>query len=44
MWPGLVKGVRDDYRSAKDKGKEKKDGEKDNKEDADNPKDALERI
>ncbi|PGK34758.1 hypothetical protein [Bacillus thuringiensis] len=38
---GLVKGVRDDYRSAKDKGKEKKDGEKDNKEDADNPKDAL---
>ncbi|MEB8637021.1 hypothetical protein P4I81_15045 [Bacillus cereus] len=38
---GLVKGVRDDYRSAKDKGKEKKDGEKDNKEDADNPKNAL---
>ncbi|PEW48789.1 hypothetical protein CN443_31735, partial [Bacillus cereus] len=38
---GLVKGVRDDYRSAKEKGKEKKDGEKDNKEDADNPKDAL---
>ncbi len=38
---GLVKGVRDDYRSAKDKGKEKKDGEKDNKEDADNPKNTL---
>ncbi|HDR7354836.1 TPA: type IV secretion system protein [Bacillus wiedmannii] len=38
---GLVKGVRDDYRSAKDKGKEKKDGEKDNKEDTDNPKNAL---
>ncbi|PEV98299.1 type IV secretion system protein [Bacillus cereus] len=38
---GLVKGVRDDYRSAKNKGKEKKDGEKDNKEDADNPKNTL---
>ncbi|MEM5603268.1 hypothetical protein COD90_23980 [Bacillus cereus] len=38
---GLVKGVRDDYRSAKDKGKEKKDGEKDNKEDTDNSKNSL---
>lgn len=38
---GLVKGIRDDHRSAKDKGKEKKDGEQDKKEDADNPKNAL---
>ncbi|MEC2921424.1 hypothetical protein [Bacillus tropicus] len=38
---GIVKGIRDDHRSNKEKTKAKKEGEEDKKEDADNPKNAL---
>ncbi|MCW9134303.1 type IV secretion system protein [Bacillus paramycoides] len=38
---GIVKGIRDDHRSAKTKEKGNKEGEQDKKEDADNPKNAL---
>ncbi|AFQ13157.1 TPA: hypothetical protein ACG05V_003715 [Bacillus pacificus] len=38
---GIVKGIRDDHRSNKEKTKARKEGEEDKKEDADNPKNAL---
>ncbi|HDR4368887.1 TPA: hypothetical protein ACKU3G_004063 [Bacillus cereus] len=38
---GIVKGIRDDHRSNKEKAKASKEGEEDKKEDADNPKNAL---
>lgn len=38
---GIVKGIRDDHRSNKEKTKASKAGEEDKKEDADNPKNAL---
>ncbi|WP_182813052.1 hypothetical protein [Bacillus sp. ME78] len=38
---GIVKGIRDDHRSNKEKAKANKEGEEDKKEDADNPKNAL---
>ncbi|HGA0512785.1 TPA: hypothetical protein ACIQMB_005632 [Bacillus pacificus] len=38
---GMVKGIRDDHRSNKEKTKARKEGEEDKKEDADNPKNAL---
>ncbi|MEZ2324949.1 hypothetical protein R1C46_14110 [Bacillus tropicus] len=37
----VVKGIRDDHRSNKEKAKANKEGEEDKKEDADNPKNAL---
>ncbi|HGA1022305.1 TPA: hypothetical protein ACIQN7_002642 [Bacillus cereus] len=38
---GIIKGIRDDHRSNKEKTKARKEGEEDKKEDADNPKNAL---
>ncbi|KAB2439790.1 hypothetical protein [Bacillus luti] len=38
---GIVKGIRDDHRSNKEKTRASKEGEEDKKEDADNPKNAL---
>ncbi|KXI78068.1 hypothetical protein ACS52_13105 [Bacillus cereus] len=38
---GIVKGIRDDHRSNKEKTKARKEGEEDKKEDVDNPKNAL---
>ena len=38
---GIVKGIRDDHRSNKEKTKASKEGVEDKKEDADNPKNAL---
>ncbi len=38
---GIIKGIRDDHRSNKEKTKASKEGEEDKKEDADNPKNAL---
>lgn len=38
---GIVKGIRDDHRSNKEKTKARKEGEEDKEEDADNPKNAL---
>ncbi|TNO99364.1 hypothetical protein [Bacillus pacificus] len=38
---GIIKGIRDDHRSNKEKKKASKEGEEDKKEDADNPKNAL---
>lgn len=38
---GIIKGIRDDHRSNKEKTRASKEGEEDKKEDADNPKNAL---
>lgn len=38
---GIIKGIRDEHRSNKEKTKASKEGEEDKKEDADNPKNAL---
>ncbi|HHP1040692.1 TPA: hypothetical protein ACR3S6_004460 [Bacillus thuringiensis] len=38
---GIIKGIRDDHRSNKEKTKARKEGEEDKKEDTDNPKNTL---
>ncbi|PED31783.1 hypothetical protein CON13_13165 [Bacillus cereus] len=38
---GIIKGIRDDHRSNKEKTRASKEGEEDKKEDVDNPKNAL---